>query len=235
MRRVILIVLSLISIISTAQNIQILYDSGNGRNHITTTLEMFRPDDWGDTFYFVDMDYNQGKYRYPGLAYMEFARNLRFWKEPISLHLEYNGGLMASDDGAFIPIENAFLTGVDFGWKNSSFTKFFNLQLLYKNIVGKHNNSFQITGVWNLNYFDSKLSLSGFADFWREDNLNFTNAKGEELAKPTITKFVFMSEPQFWYNCTEHLSLGGELEFAFNFGAVEGFKISPAMGIKWNF
>lgn len=235
MRKFLFIGILLCAMGTQAQNIQVLYDLGNGRKHVTTTLEMFRPDDWGDTFYFVDIDYKFDKYNHPGLAYMEFARNLRFWEKPISIHLEYNGGLMATNDGVFIPINNALLTGVDFGWKDKSFTKFFNLQLLYKNIVGKNRDSFQITGVWNLNYFNSKLTLSGFADFWREDNINFVNAKGAPLATPTNTKYVFMTEPQVWYNVTEHLSLGGEIELATNFGAVDGFKACPALGLKWNF
>jgi len=46
---------------------------------------------------------------------------------------------------------------------------------------------------------------------------------------------VFVSEPQFWYNATKNLSLGGEIEFGYNFGTVDGLKICPALGAKWNF
>lgn len=60
---------------SNAQNIQVLYDTE--RDCVTSTVEMFRPDNWGSTFFFVDMDYTpkvQG-------AYWEIARELCFWKE----------------------------------------------------------------------------------------------------------------------------------------------------------
>ena len=49
------------------------------------------------------------------------------------------------------------------------FSKGFTLQVLYKYIRGKHDLSFQLTGVWYWNLFNEKLSFTGFADFWRED------------------------------------------------------------------
>ena len=49
-------VLMSFSVISaTAQNVQLHFDLG--RNAATTTVEMFRPDKGGSTFFFVDMDY----------------------------------------------------------------------------------------------------------------------------------------------------------------------------------
>ena len=60
---------------------------------VTFTLEMFRPDAFGSTFYFVDMDYTP---RAIG-AYVEIAREFCFWKESewnwLSVHAEFNGGL----------------------------------------------------------------------------------------------------------------------------------------------
>ena len=47
-----------------AQNIQLHYDLGHslygglsGRPNVTTTVEMFKPDKWGSTFMFTDIDY----------------------------------------------------------------------------------------------------------------------------------------------------------------------------------
>ena len=61
-----------------AQNIQLHYDLGhslyNGltpRGSVTTTMEMFKPDKWGSTFAFTDIDYkNDGAMG----AYWEIAR-----------------------------------------------------------------------------------------------------------------------------------------------------------------
>jgi len=233
MRKVIFALFVFVATASQAQNLQVMYDFGNGRQNVTSTLEMFKPDKWGNTFFFVDMEFNGGTDKQPSLAYMEIARCLKFWDGPLSAHVEYNGGLLLSGAAGF-PINNAYLAGVDYAWHDKNFSKFLNLKVLYKNIQGKNPASFQITGVWNLNFLKDKLTVSGFADFWREDNMNFTNAQGNVII-PTNTKFVFLTEPQIWYNVNKNLSLGGEIEVASNFGTVDGLKVCPALGAKWNF
>jgi hypothetical protein len=214
-------------------NFQVHYDFGQGRKYVTTTVEMFKVDKWGDTFLFIDIDYNGSANHYPSMAYMEIARCLRFWDAPFSAQIEYNGGLTSAAN-AYIPINHAFLAGADYGWHSADFTKFLNFKILYKYIYEKNPLSFQLTAVWNLHFFNKKLTLSGFADFWHEDNTNFTDARGNTIA-PTDTKFVFITEPQIWYNVTEHFSLGSEIEIADNFGAVKGLKVCPTLAVKWNF
>ena len=142
MRKVIFALFLFVGISSQAQNLQVMYDFGNGRKNVTSTLEMFKPDKWGDTFFFVDMEFNGGPDKQPSLAYMEIARCLKFWDAPLSLHLEYNGGLLLAGPVGF-PINSAYLAGIDYGWHDASFSKFLNLKVLYKNIVGKNSNSFQ--------------------------------------------------------------------------------------------
>jgi hypothetical protein len=230
----IVLLLCVLPTFAMAQNLQVHYDLGKNRNYVTTTLEMFKPDKWGNTFFFVDFDYNMGKENHPSSAYMEIARCISLGKNtPLSAHIEYNGGLF-NNGGLALPVNNAYLAGLDYGWHDKTFTKFLNLKLLYKNIRGKTNESFQITGVWNLNFYNKKFTVSGFADFWKEDNMNFTNAQGDAIT-PTSTKFVFITEPQFWYNVNEHLSFGTEEEIACNFAAVKGFKVCPTLAVKWNF
>jgi hypothetical protein len=225
----------LLPMVVMAQNLQVHYDFGKERNYITTTFEMFKPDKWGNTFIFVDYDYNLDKDKNVGMAYMEIARCISFSKNgPLSAHIEYNGGFLGSNSTA-IPINNAYLAGLDYGWHNTDFSKTANIKLLYKTIIGKTDASFQITGVWGLNYFKNKLTFSGFADFWKEDNLNFTDAQGKLLAIPVNTKYVFISEPQLWYNINSNVSMGTEVEVACNFGTVKGLKFCPTLAVKWNF
>ena len=65
MKKVILSIVSLaFGMAVSAQNIQLHYDLGhsfygdlNGRPNVTTTIEMFKPDKWGSTFLFTDIDY----------------------------------------------------------------------------------------------------------------------------------------------------------------------------------
>ena len=53
-----------IAMTASAQNIQLHYDLGHSfysdlrtRPNVTTTVEMFKPDKWGSTFLFTDIDY----------------------------------------------------------------------------------------------------------------------------------------------------------------------------------
>ena len=51
------ILLSLFAFVTllNAQNLQLHYDFGKGRQYLTTTVELFKPDKIGSTFFFVDM------------------------------------------------------------------------------------------------------------------------------------------------------------------------------------
>ncbi len=238
MRKALLFSAILFCVSLSAQNLQVHYDFGKDRNYVTTTFEMFKLDDWGNTFMFVDFDYNMGKEKHPSLAYMEIARCFTLGKTPLSAQIEYNGGFLVGGKNAgspAFPINNSYLAGLDYGWHSEDFTKLLNFKVLYKYIAGKNQASFQLTGVWTLNFFQNKLTFGGFADFWREDNTNFTNGRGEVLAVPKDTKFVFISEPQLWYNFTKNFSLGSEIEVSTNFGTVAGLKVCPTLGAKWTF
>ena len=73
MKKTFTLIVILIAAVSTkAQNIQLHYDIG--RECATTTVEMFRPDGGGSTFFFIDMDYSP---KVTG-AYWEISRELCF-------------------------------------------------------------------------------------------------------------------------------------------------------------
>jgi hypothetical protein len=215
----------------SAQNLQLHYDFGDGRKHLTSTVEMFKPDQYGSTFFFVDMNYGGDSVKGVSMAYFEIARDLKFWEAPFTFHIEYNGGFgqMATTDftGAY-SINDAWLTGAAYSWNAQDFSKGFTLQALYKYIRDKHDVSFQLTGVWYANFFNNKLTFSGFADFWKEDgDFDFD---GE-----VDTEFVFLSEPQLWFNATEKFSVGTEIELGYNFGTNEGLEVMPTLGAKYQF
>jgi len=196
-----------------AQNLQLHYDMGEDRGYVTTTLEMFKPDQWGSTFFFVDFDYNSDFGNSVSFAYMEISRALKFWDSPWAAQIEYNGGTFVND---------AWLAGAQYTWNNSDFSRIFTLQGLYKNIKDTEDASFQLTGVWTMHFLEGVVTFSGFADFWKQENLNFD------------TDFVFITEPQIWYNFGKHFSAGAEVELANNF-TVKGFKACPTIAAKWNF
>jgi hypothetical protein len=215
-----------------AQNLQVHYDFGKDRKLITSTVEMFKPDKWGSTFFFVDMNYDADNGKTVSLAYWEIARGITLAKSPFAAHIEYNGGFgqfnTGSGYGAY-SINDAWLGGLDYSINNADFTRGITFQVLYKYIKDKHDASFQLTSVWYMHMLNKKLSFTGFADFWREDN-SFKD--GESI---TDTKYVFLTEPQIWYNLTENISLGSEIEVSSNFSGNEGFMVNPTLAAKWNF
>ena len=114
--------------VSAQTNAQVLYDFGSDREFVTLTLEMFKQDNWGSTYFFVDHDFNYDK-MVPGSknvaqggTYTEISRALNFWKNSSlknwSLHAEYNGGITKN-----YPINNAWLFGVK-GLKFDGFADF---------------------------------------------------------------------------------------------------------------
>jgi hypothetical protein len=233
MKRLAAILIILFVVVSIqAQNLQVHYDFGKDRKFVTTTVEMFKPDKWGSTFFFIDMNYDTKLGKSVSLAYWEIARGINLGKSPFAAHIEYNGGFgqfKASPFNGAFAINDAWLAGLDYNINNADFTTGITFQVLYKYIKDKSNASFQLTTVWYMHLLNKKLTFDGFADFWGEENDFGTTAN------PDVTKFVFLTEPQLWYNLTENLSLGGEVEFANNFGGIKGFGVNPTLAAKWNF
>ncbi len=243
MKRLLFIALVIaIANIAKAQNIQLHYDLGEDRKMFTTTVEMFKPDKMGSTFFFIDLDYGSKASEIDGLnlAYWEIARSFK-WNESQKFEprVEYNGGFGRGEitindqvNQYHYSINSAWLIGAQYTWNTADFSKVFTLQANFKTIQDK-DAGFQITGVWGLNFFNKKLSFTGFADFWKEEN-TFTTITD---ASTTVTKtdFVFLTEPQLWYNLNDKFSLGTEIEISSNFGGYEGSVINPTVAAKWNF
>jgi hypothetical protein len=221
----------LLAWVAEGQNVQLHYDFGRAlygeeygeRPRLTSTVEMFRGDRWGSTFFFVDMDYGGA-----GVAggSWEIARELRFWRLPWSLHLEYNGGSTTA-----FALANAYLGGLTYTYNSGDFGKGVSVMGLYKFIQGlEEPHNVQLTGTWFVHFGRKRLfSFSGFADWWRE--------------RSVVGDFVFLAEPQFWVHLHAlegiddafKLSLGGEVELSRGFGMRKGFFAIPTLGVKWSF
>lgn len=221
---------------ASAQNVQLHYDFAQTlypsalatRPLVTLTYENFKADDWGSTFYFVDLDFAGAANNCQG-AYTEIYRELCFWKDSkldwLSLHLEFNGGLNTATS-----FDNAYLAGLTYSGHSADYSKTWSLSAMYKFIPGnseKHN--FQLTGVWGINFASGWCTFSGFVDFWRE----YRPWQG--------TRFIAISEPQLWVNLNRlagmegvNLSVGGECEISYNFVA-PGFFAIPTLAAKWTF
>lgn len=221
-----------------AQNIQLHYDFGrhlygddeHGRQAVTATFEHFKADKLGSWYYFIDLDVdNKGM----AGAYTEVSREFNFYKPcdkgALSAHVEYDGGL-SRGAGSF---QQAGLVGAAWNGHSSDFSKTYSLQVMYKQMFGDKAHdayaSFQVTGVWGLNFAKNKCTFSGFFDVWHEKQ----PVRGGYL--------VFLAEPQLWYNFTPHFSAGTEVELSNNFVysnvdfTNKKFYVNPTLALKYNF
>jgi hypothetical protein len=228
------ILLALLALSASAQEIQLHYDFGEDREHVTSTIEMFKPDAWGNTFFFVDFNYDVGDTQGISETYFEIARVFQCPKTaPFGLHIEYNSGhgRFTTPEGDFAyGINDAYLAGVDYSLNAEDFSRGFSLKLLYKNIRDKHDDSYQVTFVWYMHLLEGKVTFRGFADFWREDvDFDFDgNADADH---------VFLTEPQLLYNLTENFSVGTEIEIGHNFpgNPEKGWQVNPTLMVRYQF
>lgn len=247
MRKLILSIMGLtFATMVSAQNIQLHYDFGRNiysdeesdRQKVTVTLEHFKADSWGSWYYFFDVDLTSNTTR---SIYTEISREIKLGKEsPFAAHVEYNGGLWhapANGNGSY---QQAGLFGFAYNGHNADFSKTWSVQALYKQFIKSYDGthsfaSFQLTGVWGLNFLDNKMTFSGFIDLWRGE-------KGDSYGpdKKGHGMLVLLTEPQLWYNFNKHLSVGTEIEISNNFivnfykNNDKTFFVNPTLAVKWN-
>lgn len=235
MKKLHMILVSMLAMTAlSAQEIQLHYDFGDDREHFTSTIEMFKPDAYGSTFFFVDFNYDVGDMKGVSESYFEIARVFSTPEtRPFGFQIEYNGGhgrFNSPEAQLAYGINDAWLAGIDYSVNAPDYSRGLSFKVLYKNIRGKHDDSYQLTLVWYWHLLDGKVTFRGFADFWRED-LDF-DFDGE-----TDTEHVFLTEPQLMYNVTEQFSVGTEIEIGHNFAGNpdKGWQVNPTLFVKYSF
>lgn len=233
------------TVAAPAQNVQLHYDLGHSlyndlgnRPSVTTTVEMFKPDTWGSTYLFTDIDYQRD-----GVAgaYWEIAREFNVMKnKQWAFHVEYNGGLNSDEDTwNATRFQHAVLAGGAWNWHSADFSRTFSVQALWKYYFKNRHygarpfNGFQLTEVWGIQFAKGFCTFSGFCDLWYDPSAN--------------GKWIVISEPQFWWNLNKfkgwekiNLSVGTEWELSNNFvwndkGEHNRFYFIPTIAAKWTF
>lgn len=233
------------TVAAPAQNVQLHYDLGHSlyndlgnRPSVTTTVEMFKPDTWGSTYLFADIDYQRD-----GVAgaYWEIAREFNVTKnKQWAFHVEYNGGLNSDEDTwNATRFQHAVLAGGAWNWHSADFSRTFSVQALWKYYFKNRHygarpfNGFQLTEVWGIQFAKGFCTFSGFCDLWYDPSAN--------------GKWIVISEPQFWWNLNKfkgwekiNLSVGTEWELSNNFvwndkGEHNRFYFIPTIAAKWTF
>ena len=197
-----------------SQNIQIHYDFGKDRNYITTTFEMFKPDEWGSTFWFIDLDFNNEKNKSISLSYIELARYFKISGfDLFQPSLQYNDGV--APWGRLGP---AWLIGIH---RTFDFIYFrINADVLFRSDYLSDGKDIQFTLTWFEPFFDRFL-FTGFFDVW---------SFGENTKY-----FILLTEPQIWMKIWRNFSIGTEIEISNNFIGKNLFRVCPTIALKWNF
>lgn len=227
----ILVLLCCVSKVSAQTNFQFHYVVGNHfykelKSEPTplVTLEHFSTDKWGQNFFFVDMKMGD---KVMNEAYYEMFRNLKFWDEPIFLHLEYNGGL--NKDFAF---NHAYLAGVAWSYANSRNQSNVSVTMSYRHDQGwEKPHNMQLTTSWGWTSWNKLWTICGFFDLFTQRN---------EISQSGV---VFLAEPQFWLNLNQfvgvhdhfNLSIGSEVKLSYNFVRPDKFYALPTLALKWTF
>ncbi len=208
---------------SFAQNLQLHYDLNKDRKYFTTTFEMFKPDEYGSTFTFVDFDFNNDGNKSISTAYWEIARYVTIpGAKGLAGTLQYNDGTLRIPGlGIAVPLGSVWLAGVSYPIDLGFVT--LNTDLLYRKDYLSEGSDVQLTTVWFVPFAGGKVNFTGFMDIW-------SGKQG------TDRKFTMLTEPQLWYNVDSHLAIGTEVEISNNFIPGENkVLVCPTVAAKWNF
>ena len=224
-----------------AQNLQVHYDFGRSiysdeeasRQRVTLTFEQFKADKLGSWFWFIDLDmYHDGVKG----AYTEISREFTLSNPTPSVslaaHVEYDGGMTTFKPAGGTRFQNAALVGPAINGHNADYSMTWSVQAMYKQYFAGAGcdafASFQLTGIWGINFAGGKGTFSGFIDFWRGETANHHG------------QLLIITEPQLWYNANKHFSIGSEVEISNNFIVPEcatdkSFYVNPTLAVKYIF
>lgn len=234
MKHLFVILLVVLSFSLVAQNLQFHYDFGSTsdegeagyREHFTTTVEMFKFDQWGSTFAFIDFDYKDEVERNSAsAAYWEITRMFNIPQvEGLQAGIQYNDGL-----GSFGGFGNVWLAGIQYPIDLKVVTLYTSAWL--RDAEGQDPN-FQLTLVWEKKFLEDQIVFNGFLDFWGQENVDYDDDADD-------SQFVILTEPQIWWDLPwlDPLSIGSEIEISqyFIFGANDDLMVCPTLAIKWDF
>ncbi len=241
MKSILLTCLILLSVSTFAQNLQLHYDFGKDRRFLTATLEMFKADTLGSTFWFADFDHHSdfgydSRFRSMSAAYWEISREFYIpgikkikGLEQLAFHIEYNDGFAAGSDTAgnimtTFSFNSVFLSGFSYPVRIGNVI--LSTMLLCRLPRGMDDPDFQFTLTWFQPLWKNRILLTGFIDVWSQDKMADRDEK----------EIVFQSEPQVWFMITPHIAAGGEIEIDKNFPVgPSGWQLFPTLGLRWEF
>jgi len=232
MKNLLVLLIGLITIRATAQNLQLHYDT---RHYPTIYFEYWKARDSGKAFikpgnFLLKTEADlQGAGHNIGKFYFQLSQSFRAWKPKIFLQLQYSGGAGITEPKQYsYYITNTYQAGaeVPIHWSNIWLTAV----LDYKYVTYTKPTSDPIfTLYWYKPLFHYKLELAGDFSIWTENK----NHGDETTAGLKGKQGFFFAEPQIWYNLTKTLGIGSKLNCYYHVNtAANVFEAHPTVAVK---
>ncbi len=216
MRIIVIMLIMTAPLAAQIQNFQVHYALSEDRQYSWSRFQMFKPDDFGATYTFLDFTYNTEGHKSASMAYFEFWRYIKLpVTERFMATVQYYDGL--DNTGSF---GNVWTVGLDYLTVSGPFL--FLADLLYRAEYGMDANIQFQAGLFGL-LMDGKIETANVMRIWTADGDD-----GKDV--------IFLSALELWYNMTKNIAIGGDVEITKNFlFEVDGLAFKPGIAVKWNF
>jgi len=222
---------------AAAQTIQLGYDlrhsvdpRNNDRDFVTASFEAFESLSYGSVLLKVDADLS-GRDGNLGKLYAQLSHDFRFWKPPVSLHLEYSGGLgfVGETETAF-HITNTYSIGVAHPFRLlGSWASTF---VAYRFTNFDRPSHDPIYSFWWGRDLGDQVSVTAYLVLWTINR----NHGDEWTAGLSGKKLSGLAEPQIWFNLNSFLAVGSEVRLYYQvFDYAERMQVYPTVALRCRF
>ncbi len=237
--------LTVFSVFTYAQQLQLLYDlrhtvdpKNTQKNYPAFYFEYFKPPKrdsaYGSvkpgSFLLKVQSELSGEKDNIGQYYVQVSQGFRFWKPKVYLQLQYNGGLGIAEPGAYgYYLTNAFSVGASYSFQLKN-VAFFNIYSCYKYTAFKkpsHDNISAFFWLWLFSNY--RISFTGNIVALTE---NRNHGDAYTMMK-SGKKFSVFSDPQIWFNIYKGLNGGAKINIYYHLLTEDNrLQVYPALGLK---
>lgn len=232
-----LILMLIASSPAAAQTVQLGYDlrhsvdpANHARDFVTASFETVESFSYGSLLLKVDADLS-GRDGNLGKLYAQLSHDLKFWKPPVFLHLEYSGGLgFVGESEIAYHITDTYSIGAAYpfrllgGWASTF--------LAYRLTSFDRPSYDPIYSFWWGKDLGRRVSVTAYFVLWTINR----NHGDEWTAGLRGKKLSGLGEPQVWLNLNRLFAVGSEVRLYYQvFDYPERLRVYPTLAVKYQF
>lgn len=220
-----------------SQTIQLGYDvrhsidpQNNERDFVTFSFETYKSSDYGSLLMKMDADFN-GRNNNLGKLYVQISHSLKFWSFPVSLHLEYSGGMgFIGETTSGYHISNSYSIGAAYPFHLMNSWASTSLLYRYTNL-DRPSHDLMVSFWWGKDIHD-KIRVTAYFVLWTI-NKNHGDAWTQHLSGK---KFSGIGEPRIWYNINKSFAIGSEIKLYYHvYSYSNHLLIYQTIAVKYEF